>query len=364
MNGVNAEGGRALIVEDERSWQGILKEFLTDAGLLVDVAADLQSALTLIKMYPHRLAVVDLSLEENDPHNKEGLQILEHLALHDPGCLKVLLTGFATVELAVSVIKDYGAYTCLSKESFSRGQFREIIQKAQVSPVGGPVESGAVGSNPAVDGDQAGEAAPIGSALVVDDDAGWRSILFELLVDSGFQVRTCSSFGEALGYLRREKFQLAVVDLSLTGGRLGFEEGQAASAGELEGYRLLTSTRALGIPTVVVSGIANPMEIEKTYQEQGIFAFMEKQAFDRKTFTCLVGEAQAAIKTRSELNVLTDREHEVFLLLAQGMTNKEIADTLVISPNTVKRHLKAIFGKLDIHTRSAAAAKVTGTGLT
>jgi DNA-binding NarL/FixJ family response regulator len=44
-------------------------------------------------------------------------------------------------------------------------------------------------------------------------------------------------------------------------------------------------------------------------------------------------------------------------LLAQGMTNKEIADSLVISTNTVKRHLKAIFEKLDIHTRSAAAAK-------
>jgi NarL family two-component system response regulator LiaR len=55
--------------------------------------------------------------------------------------------------------------------------------------------------------------------------------------------------------------------------------------------------------------------------------------------------------------VLTDREREVFDLLAQGKTNKEIAEVLFITTNTVKRHLKSVFEKLDVHTRSAAAAK-------
>jgi RNA polymerase sigma factor (sigma-70 family) len=62
----------------------------------------------------------------------------------------------------------------------------------------------------------------------------------------------------------------------------------------------------------------------------------------------------------SELSALTDREREVLDLLAQGLTNKEIAEKLVITTNTVKRHLKAIFEKLDVHTRSAATAKATG----
>ena len=59
-----------------------------------------------------------------------------------------------------------------------------------------------------------------------------------------------------------------------------------------------------------------------------------------------------------ELNSLTEREHEVLDLLAQGLTNKEIAEKLVITTNTVKRHLKAIFEKRGVHTRSAATAKV------
>jgi DNA-binding NarL/FixJ family response regulator len=44
------------------------------------------------------------------------------------------------------------------------------------------------------------------------------------------------------------------------------------------------------------------------------------------------------------------------------MTNKEIAERLYITTNTVKRHLKSIFNKLDVHTRAAAAAKAVGAG--
>jgi RNA polymerase sigma factor (sigma-70 family) len=62
----------------------------------------------------------------------------------------------------------------------------------------------------------------------------------------------------------------------------------------------------------------------------------------------------------SELSALTDREREVLDLLAIGLTNKQIAEKLVITTNTVKRHLKSIFEKLDVHTRSAATAKANG----
>jgi predicted ATPase/DNA-binding CsgD family transcriptional regulator len=52
---------------------------------------------------------------------------------------------------------------------------------------------------------------------------------------------------------------------------------------------------------------------------------------------------------------LTDREVEVLRWLAQGLTDAQIATTLVISPRTVNAHLRSIYGKLDVTTRTAAA---------
>ena len=56
--------------------------------------------------------------------------------------------------------------------------------------------------------------------------------------------------------------------------------------------------------------------------------------------------------------VLTQREYQVVLLVAEGLTNAEIAGRLWISPGTVRRHLENTFAKLGVHTRTAAVARV------
>ena len=61
---------------------------------------------------------------------------------------------------------------------------------------------------------------------------------------------------------------------------------------------------------------------------------------------------------RRSHSILTRREHEVVLLVAEGMTNAEIAGTLWISPGTVRRHLENVFAKLGVHTRTAAVARI------
>lgn len=54
--------------------------------------------------------------------------------------------------------------------------------------------------------------------------------------------------------------------------------------------------------------------------------------------------------------VLTQREAESFDLMRQGLTNKEIAQRLQVSVNTVKKHLKASFDKRGLHSRRQAVA--------
>jgi pimeloyl-ACP methyl ester carboxylesterase/DNA-binding CsgD family transcriptional regulator len=60
---------------------------------------------------------------------------------------------------------------------------------------------------------------------------------------------------------------------------------------------------------------------------------------------------------------LSGREIEVLRLVAAGKSNVEISEALVISPNTVVRHLSNIFAKIDVHNRTEAASYAHRHGL-
>jgi len=59
---------------------------------------------------------------------------------------------------------------------------------------------------------------------------------------------------------------------------------------------------------------------------------------------------------------LTPRETEILALLATGLSYKQIAAALDISPSTVHAHLHAIYEKLHVQSRKEAAAKFLGNG--
>lgn len=111
---------------------------------------------------------------------------------------------------------------------------------------------------------------------------------------------------------------------------------------EPEGYLRLFAD--LGLPMARLLQEARARRVYPDYATRILGAFREG-ALDHEMHGGTVPEP------------LSDRERDVLRLLAAGLTNREIGDDLFISPETVKKHVGAIIGKLGVANRTEAAAR-------
>ena len=79
--------------------------------------------------------------------------------------------------------------------------------------------------------------------------------------------------------------------------------------------------------------------------------------------TCVPVHLAAKLAERVSGETLSSREVDVLKLMAQGKSNKEIGAALFISEGTVKSHVKAIFAKMNVISRTEAVASATRRGL-
>ncbi|MEP7256426.1 MAG: response regulator transcription factor [Ferruginibacter sp.] len=80
-----------------------------------------------------------------------------------------------------------------------------------------------------------------------------------------------------------------------------------------------------------------------------------------KTVIKIVEKEPEVIVNANE--ILTGRETELLALIAKGLSNKEIADRLFVSENTVKKHLNNVYAKLDVTRRTQAILKAKQIGI-
>jgi LuxR family transcriptional regulator, maltose regulon positive regulatory protein len=110
---------------------------------------------------------------------------------------------------------------------------------------------------------------------------------------------------------------------------------------------------------------AEPEGYVRLFADLGLpMARLFQEARSRKVMPDYVGKLLAAFsgdlsppfgETLPE--PLTPREQEVLELIAAGLTNREIAEALVVSPETVKKHTASIYGKLGVRSRTEAATR-------
>jgi LuxR family maltose regulon positive regulatory protein len=117
---------------------------------------------------------------------------------------------------------------------------------------------------------------------------------------------------------------------------------RALRLAEPEGYVRLFAD--MGLPMVRLLQEARSREVIPDYTAKLLAA-------------CGTGRSFSTSATQVLPEPLTYREQEVLQLIAAGLTNREIAAQLVVSPETVKKHSGSIYGKLGVHSRTEAAAR-------
>lgn len=210
--------------------------------------------------------------------------------------------------------------------------------------------------------------------LLVDDEPLLLESLEIILTFSGMEVIGKARDGqEALAILAENACDIALVDLNMKGmGGIELishmkEKYPAASvlvlttfyddksitqaiAGGADGYLLKDSGKEaiLGAIRQIVKG----QNVVDNKVMQRLAAFMGRQAEspgqkDRP--------AQEQETRPAPPSPMTAREQEICILLAEGLTNKEIAKRLYISEGTVKNYVSAIYAKTGIHDRAKLA---------
>jgi DNA-binding NarL/FixJ family response regulator len=189
---------------------------------------------------------------------------------------------------------------------------------------------------------------PGGLLLVVDDDHLFARFASTLLESAGYQTLTAASGDEGLALARLHSPDVALIDIQLPG---------------LNGYELCRALRDLFGRRIAIAFISGS-RTETIDVSAGLLVgaddFLVKPC-DPSELVARVGALARRVRSENgnggaKARSLTPRETDVLRLLAEGVTQKDIAQRLSISPKTVGIHIEHILGKLEVHSRAQAVA--------
>jgi two-component system nitrate/nitrite response regulator NarL len=185
----------------------------------------------------------------------------------------------------------------------------------------------------------------VNSVLIADADEEARHDLAVILEAAGYEVFQAASGDEAISLARTCEASVAILEipLPLLSGyevcrALKAELGSAIAVLFLSGQRTEAYDRVAGLL------IGGDDYIVKPYASDELLARVRRLVSRTRPLPGVVRSA------------LTPRESEVLRLLAQGLTQQEIAGRLSITPKTVGTHIEHVLQKLGVHSRTQAVA--------
>ncbi|MDD2433015.1 MAG: response regulator transcription factor [Clostridia bacterium] len=202
--------------------------------------------------------------------------------------------------------------------------------------------------------------------VIVDDHPlvrqGIRSLLS--LEDKMEVIGEAATFREAVQLIEKQRPNLAIVDL-----RLG-ESSEGSGLDVVE----TCQKRGLKCKFIILTSSPSTLDFQKACAAD-VEGYLLKEAFPEELLMTikLVGKGRkyfdpslmetVVYKKNQAWEKLTTKEQEVLLLLAEGWTNREIAEKLYIGESTVKKHVSQILAKLELTDRTKAAFYVYNQGL-
>ncbi|GHO51115.1 response regulator [Ktedonospora formicarum] len=202
---------------------------------------------------------------------------------------------------------------------------------------------------------------------LVDDHRVVRQGLRVLLesYDNLVVVGEASSGEEALHQVESWSPDVVIMDLLLPGGIDGIETIRRMRALMPQIHILVLTSYTDDAHVIAVLRAGAIGYVRKDADPEVMLAAVYATARGQSLLDPAVAGAvlqELSYTERPEL-ALTEREHEVLRLLALGRTNREIADILVLSPETVKTHVGSILNKLHLAHRMQAVIYALKRGL-
>ena len=193
--------------------------------------------------------------------------------------------------------------------------------------------------------------------LVVEDEPLIAEDIRDILESIDFTVSGVAYNSEAaLAELSHNPPDMVLLDVNL--------------GSELDGIEIASLiNKQYGIPFVYITSYADRATLErakhtqpmgyivKPFDEKDLFSTLEIALYNFSQKRSGRGLSLDRIN-QSLLSKITQKEYEILQSIYEGKTNRQMAEDHFISLNTIKTHIKKIYDKLDVNTRTMAIAKL------